>query len=54
MERVLSQHMCAGQTEVSQHWKEFAERRATTASGPTHRPAQDRWAQRQDTNKQTT
>ena len=55
MERALSQHkhqMSAGQTEVSQHWREFVERRATTASGPTHRPAQDRWAQRQDTNKQ--
>ena len=36
--------MCAGQTEVSQHWREFVERRATTASGHTHRPAQDRWA----------
>ena len=46
--------MCAGQTEVSQHWREFAERRATTASGHTHRPAQDRWAaQTEIRNKQT-
>ena len=57
MERVLTQHkhqMCAGQTEVSQHWREFVERRATTASGPTHRPAQDRWAaQTEKGNNQT-
>ena len=46
--------MCAGQTEVSQHWREFVERRATTASGHTHRPAQDRWAAQTEERKQTT